>query len=200
MRLQVAPSRERGSKHERADVFELPLVSLPHGSADRNVSSPLWRAPRRRPVAPSRERGSKRVLPGLKGQKGDVAPSRERGSKRGKGALALLIDGRSLTGARIETRAMTGTLTRSTRRSLTGARIETFVEQQAAAEHNRRSLTGARIETASACRPCRVPGRSLPHGSADRNVGERVHVAVRHRRSLTGARIETLIVPSRLVA
>ena len=54
-----------------------------------------------------------------------------------------------------------------------------------------RSLTGARIETrrSPACRSATT--RSLPHGSADRNVEHVPFVRFDPGRSLTGARIET---------
>ena len=76
----VAPSRERGSKRRQEQNLRRGLVSLPHGSADRNNrAAECLRGYIH--VAPSRERGSKPITLVIPTQACRVAPSRERGSK-----------------------------------------------------------------------------------------------------------------------
>ena len=163
-------------------------MSLPHGSADRNVSPPALRLPRNR----SLPHGSadRNVFAGGKPVIDRVAPSRERGSKREEHGDDPGGGGRSLTGARIETPTARIWTSRWGGRSLTGARIETWRRAATGrrsrvapsrergskreisiglATTYRRSLTGARIET-HCMDGTAGPRGSLPHGSADRNV------------------------------
>ena len=207
----VAPSRERGSKPPRhgrplqgcgrrsltgarIETGErLPqgvvLGSLPHGSADRN--SPEMSFSKRYCVAPSRERGSKHNVMDAPALRAESLPhgSADR-NDLGEHPL-VAARGRSLTGARIETRNSPDRTDRASGRSLTGARIETRAPRRQRDGSAGRSLTGARIETrahslappTSQVAPSRergskllrrerqLPGRrSLPHGSADRNA------------------------------
>ena len=208
----VAPSRERGSKQSIGNDGHHGARSLPHGSADRNEIISAEAAMGM--VAPSRERGSKPPRPLRRAAGGKVAPSRERGSKHGLvGQLQREEGGRSLTGARIETRCRRPGWGSTGGRSLTGARIETRRRRCSCPGSRGRSLTGARIETWRRGGPSRRP-RSLPHGSADRNPSNSQCVPCRRAvapsrergskrvprvvralaevgRSLTGARIET---------
>ena len=187
VKRRVAPSRERGSKHQSADdhlrilgrsltgawietrsicVRKAPIPSLPHGSVDRNDIHRI-----------------------------DITT----------------VDGRSLTGAWIETRAALASSPNFTSRSLTGAWIETAQPRQnhrlalslphgsvdrnvlsdaTVDRYGGRSLTGAWIETNDITQPNSTayvaPSRergskpaprqpvdpalpSLPHGSVDRN-------------------------------
>ena len=168
--------------------------SLPHGSADRNITSDFGRERLSR-VAPSRERGSKRLtqldgtLPNLSLPHGSA--DRNNAAQPGYGSPR-----RSLTGPRNDP-------PRIASRSLTGARIETmqFVQPQlisVSLPHGNADRNAVLLErwTSSRVAPSRergskpkqrkdlIAGRSLPHGSADRNIQVQ-------RRSLTGARIET---------
>ncbi len=188
LRREVAPSRERGSKLGPVQARQVRGRSLPHGSADRNKD----------PHDAAREQ--------------EVAPSRERGSKHDNGRGHCALSSRSLTGARIETTAnkaiqVANAVAPSRERGSkpAGEHPERF--------HQSRSLTGARIETrgwTTTSAPFRrslphgsadrnvssitrvSPGRkSLPHGSADRNYGKPKSYLIAGGRSLTGARIET---------
>src|SRR5690606_29141203 len=99
-----------------------------------------------RKVAPSRERGSKRIRIDLRARRARVAPSRERGSKPRCAAAVDCTKGRSLTGARIETRRTPAT--DRLRWSLPhGSADRNANRLRLAFAGRRRSLTGARIET-----------------------------------------------------
>ena len=114
--------------------------------------------------------------------------------------------GRSLTGARIETRV--------SGRNRTGQAVEVAPSRERGSKRrrswshfqkelmSRRSLTGARIETGvqDLCTTEGCELMSLPHGSADRNDVQFLARPKRNSRSLTGARIETLESRSRLAA
>ena len=213
----VAPSRERGSKqllqargHER-------LRSLPHGSADRNydIGIAIYRHPQSLPHG-SADRNSSASKIHL-----STAGRSLTGARIETGTARLQIrpyPGRSLTGARIET--ATPALALCAALSLPHGSADRNPDDLAARRQLAgRSLTGARIEThppRSSRRRLRVApsrergskpghdggraadGRSLPHGSADRNSETRRCRNGRECRSLTGARIETALARPRI--
>ena len=228
----VAPSRERGSKPCRHLPAPHESTSLPHGSADRNMSC-LLMSRVSVDVAPSRERGSKHFLVDRHAGAWAVAPSRERGSKRVIDALKNQTS-RSLPHGSADRNPEMGRKTVIRRsRSLTGARVETSIfkakrggtrvapSRERGSKHRREQPIGRRGVAPSrergskllAILNCFRGGRSLPHGSADRNsrrtkVISPNSVSLPHGsadrnaamdttdvasggRSLTGARIET---------
>ena len=166
-RAWVAPSRERGSKHQPRSSPGFARQSLPHGSADRNKGCMKVAAP-----GPGRS---------LTGARIETPAGPAPGGRPG---------GRSLTGARIETFAKSRRISTTAGRSLTGARIETLTWPGSGAAAPGRSLTGARIETRRRSRS--GPGRSVAPSRerGSKPVGP-AEAGRRNRRSLTGARIET---------
>ena len=180
----VAPSRERGSKLERGgDGVPDEARSLPHGSADRNLAKPRLLEVQAG-VAPSRERGSKRdverelvqvilSLPYGSADRNIFLPSKAKRSRRSLPHGSA--DRNRVTGRQVPVLR---------RRSLTGARIETLSQSRGPI----RSRVAPSRERGSKRRDrdaCRRPGRSLPHGSADRNEhparGRRCHVVAPSR-------------------
>ena len=185
--------------------------SLPHGSADRNNAEleqerqdcrrsltgariethTARHANLRAGVAPSRERGSKRSplrwwtptwrsLPhGSADRNGGMSPEQAFGRRR------------SLTGARIETRAPAPSALPQT---VAPSRERGSKHRLGRAPPGRRirSLPHGSADRNKLTEPAMASGRlSLPHGSADRNSSTSTATLSCCSRSLTGARIET---------
>ncbi len=206
---KVAPSRERGSKPVINAVLNIAggrsLTGAWIETLIRCESSGLIS------VAPSRERGSKPII---EASVMSVRKSLPHGSVDRNPNVNCYIsigDGRSLTGAWIET-PYTVSMTLSML-SLPHGSVDRNIEHHVIWTLRQcRSLTGAWIETvfvkydcfAIKVAPSRERGsklshfkvflggcRSLPHGSVDRNGGGRRHHYGGRCRSLTGAWIET---------
>ena len=165
-RRDVAPSRERGSKLPNILRPDVVHGSLPHGSADRNrtyedacvfYGCRSLTGARIETTMPARScRGSA------------VAPSRERGSKQRSPHARRRRPCRSLTGARIET----------WRSRPPRCRPAVAPSRERGSKHGRGRprrddlVVAPSRERGSKLRPQSAPGidgRSLPHGSADRN-------------------------------
>ena len=188
-----------------------PMVSLPHGSADRNFGQSLEGAVEK--VAPSRERGSKRRLID------DRRP-----------ALLSLPHGsadRNHVQAGVTKRSI-GSLPHGSadRNTVTSNGVDWYVESlpHGSADRNRPSASVIRSNEVapsrergskrpiSSCTVLRsakslphgsadrntgkvlidlIPKMSLPHGSADRNMNSSLRTSPGCGRPLTGARVET---------
>ncbi len=140
----VAPSRERGSKHNFQEDEDALDGSLPHGSADRN--NRLGQVCDGRTVSLPHGSADRNTTTGQASPAIPVAPSRERGSKHRLPGAHVGFRGRSLTGARIETirahcciRDIASLPHGSADRNMQVAATSGWLR--------RRSLTGARIET-----------------------------------------------------
>ena len=207
----VAPSRGRGSKHGMLAAMTQTPESPPHGGADRNHADARHiEGVHGRPLT-----GARIETPTADRQVGrqSVAPSRGRGSKpRHRPGRRRQRRCRPLTGARIETDSAASGSGSAPVAPSRGRGSKHYLYRRLPARRRGRPLAGARIETRSTpicsnphrvapsrgrgSKPryglrSRVPGRSPPHGGADRNSLMRYQLARRYRRPLTGARIET---------